>query len=44
MNLLRRLAARHRRREPVDPHLAALERIYRAPAARHRNTPGRGTR
>lgn len=44
MNLLRRLAARLRRREPLDPQLAALETIWRHPAARHRNTPGRGTR
>ena len=44
MNRLRALAARLRRREPLDPQLAALEAIWRHPAARRRNTPGRGTR
>lgn len=38
MNALRWLVARLRRREPLDPQLAALEAIYRAPAARRRNT------
>ncbi|MFB6568265.1 hypothetical protein [Streptomyces noursei] len=38
MKLLRRLAAHLRRQEPLDHTLADLERIYRAPAARRRNT------
>lgn len=38
MNRLRALAARLRRREPLDPQLAALEAIWRHPAARRRNT------
>ncbi|WP_327223076.1 hypothetical protein OG229_02710 [Streptomyces platensis] len=43
MNRLRALAARLRRREPIDPQIAALEQIYRRPAATHRNT-GRSPR
>lgn len=38
MSLLRRLANRLRRQELLDPELAALERIFRTPAATRRNT------
>lgn len=43
MNRLRALAARLRRRESLGPQIAALEQIYRHPAATRRNT-GRSPR